>query len=105
MTVPILPGRVTSGLIVLQLAILVWTLATAAGHPFSMYCAVGDDGLGDAFSSLHFVFLLLVPLGIASLRFARLRLLYAVILIASLSVLTQQKAMIGSGHLHCDPAT
>lgn len=102
MTVPILPGRVITGLIVAQLAILIWTLTSASGHYFSMFCAVGDDGFGDAFSSLHFVFLLLLPLGLASLRFARLRILYAIILVLSLATLTQQKAMMNAGHLHCD---
>lgn len=102
MTVPILPGRVITGLIAAQLAILIWTLTSAAGHYFSMFCAVGDDGIGDAFSSLHFVFLLLLPLGLASLRFARLRIVYAIILVLSLATLTQQKAMMNAGHLHCD---
>lgn len=102
MTVPILPGRVITGLIVAQLAILIWTLTSSGGHYFSMFCAVGDDGIGDAFSSLHFVFLLLLPLGLASLRFARLRIVYAIILVLSLATLTQQKAMMNAGHLHCD---
>lgn len=102
MTVPIIPGRVTTGLILLQLGILIWTLTTAAGRYFSMFCAVGDDGVGDAFSSLHFVFLLLLPLGLASLRFARLRIVYAIVLVISLATLTQQRAMMESGHLHCD---
>ncbi|PKB25825.1 hypothetical protein B0I00_1032 [Novosphingobium kunmingense] len=102
MSVPIIPGRVTTGLILLQLGILIWTLTTAAGHFFSMFCAVGDDGMGDAFSSLHFVFLLLLPLGLASLRFSRLRIVYAVILLVSLATLTQQRAMMEAGHLHCE---
>lgn len=102
MRLPIIPGRVTTGLIVLQLAILIWTLAASAGHPYSMFCAVGDDGIGDAFSSLHFVFLLLLPLGLFSLRFAKLRIVYAVILALSLAVLTQQGRMIEAGHIHCE---
>ncbi|WP_296681238.1 hypothetical protein [Novosphingobium sp.] len=102
MKLPIIPGRVATGLLVAQLGILIWTLSSSAGGFFSMFCAVGDDAAGDAYSNVHLVFLLLLPLGLASLRYAKLRLIYAVILIASLATLTQQKAMLDAGHLHCD---
>lgn len=102
MNLPILSSRLTIGFIVLQLAVLIWSLTTKLGSAYSMFCAVGDDGLGDAFSSLHFIFFLLLPLGLASLRFARLRIVYAVILFASLAALTQQQSLLSDGHLHCD---
>ena len=102
MTIPTVPVRVTIGLIVLQLAVLLWTVTSSSGASFSMFCAVGDDALGDAFSTLHFAFLLLLPIGLASLRFPWLRLVYAVVLLASLATLTQQRNLIAAGHLHCD---
>ena len=102
MNLPILSSRLTVGFIVLQLAVLIWSLTTNMGTAYSMFCAVGDDGLGDAFSSLHFIFLLLLPLGLASLRYARLRIVYAVVLFASLAALTQQQSLLNDGHLHCD---
>lgn len=102
MNLPILSSRLTVGFIVLQMAVLIWSLTTNQGLAYSMFCAVGDDGLGDAFSSLHFIFLLILPLGLASLRFAKLRIVYAVILFASLAALTQQQSLLSDGHLHCD---
>lgn len=102
MRFPILPVRVTAALIVLQLAVLVWTLMSDRGLHYAPFCSAGNDRLGNAFGNLHMAFLLALPLGLVSLKFRHLRVIYAIVLVLGLAALTQQRVLFDQGHLHCD---
>lgn len=102
MRFPILPVRVAAALIVLQLAVLVWTVTSDLGVYYSPFCSAGNDRLANAFGNLHMALLLALPLGLVSLKFRHLRVIYAIVLVLGLATLTQQKVLFDQGHLHCD---
>lgn len=68
---------------------------------FSIFCTAGHGWLPKAYATLHLGFAGLVVMGLAALRWPRLRLAYAVLLGVGLVVLTFQPALVASGQLTC----
>lgn len=91
------------GLLAAQLGLLLLSLDAGAYARLSIFCTgPASSRIGLAFGLLHLLFALLVPLGIASLRFARLRVVYAGLLLAALALLPVQVHLVEQGRMTCD---
>jgi hypothetical protein len=85
----------------LQGAVFLWAMD---GGQASILCVRGHGWLPQVYALLHLGFLVMAVLGFAALRWQRLRVTYAVLLIAGLIVLTFQPALVASGRLTCAPS-
>jgi hypothetical protein len=69
----------------------------------SVFCTgPSSSALAGAFGGLHLLFLGVAVLGVISLRIARLRLLYAVLLMLGIAALPLQAKLVADGQLSCD---
>lgn len=95
-------GRlIVAVLLALQLSLL-W-LSLGPLDRVSVFCTgPRSSAIAGVFGGLHLLFLGLGVLGIVSLRFARLRLFYAVLLILGVTALPIQAKLVSDGQLRCD---
>jgi hypothetical protein len=95
-------GRlIVAALLALQLSLL-WLSLGPLGQA-SVFCTGPNSSpLAGAFGGLHLLFLALAVLGLVSLRIARLRLLYAVLLVIGVAALPLQAKLVSEGLLTCD---
>lgn len=95
-------GRlIVAALLVLQLSLL-W-LSLGPFDRASVFCTgPSSSAVATVFGALHLLFLALLVLGAISLRIARLRLLYALLLLLGIAALPLQANLVASGQLHCD---
>lgn len=95
-------GRlIVAVLIALQLCLL-W-LSMGAFDRASVFCTgPSSSGIAAVFGALHLMFVALMVLGAVSLRFARFRLVYAVLLLQGITALPLQAKLVADGQLQCD---
>lgn len=95
-------GRlVVAALLAVQLSLL-W-LSFGPLDRASVFCTgPNSSAIAGVFGGLHLLFLGLAILGVVSLRFARLRLLYAVLLLLGVTALPLQAKLVSDGQLRCD---
>jgi hypothetical protein len=90
-------------LLAVQVTLFLLSMDAGAFASLSIFCTGPvASRLGLAFGLLHLLFAMLVPLGIASLWFARLRVAYAALLIGTLALLPVQAHLVEQGSMACD---
>jgi hypothetical protein len=83
-------------------ALLLW-LSLGPLAQISIFCTgPRSSTVAGLFGGLHLLFFALVVLGLLSLRFASLRLLYVLLLVMALATLPVQAKLVSSGELRCD---
>ena len=83
-------------------ALLFW-LSLGALDQISIFCTgPRSSAIAGLFGSIHLVFVALACLGVLSLRFTRLRYLYAGLILIGLASLPLQAKLVSAGQLQCD---
>ncbi len=97
---------IVASLLLAQLACLWLSLNDGS---YSIFCtgastlvATASPALARAFGILHLSFAGLLFLGLASIRWARLRPIYIAVTICGMCLLPVQSALVGAGRLTCD---
>lgn len=80
--------------------VLAW-LSMGPLAEISLFCT-GAKGRLEFFGFLHLLFAGLFVLGLVSLAWSRIRLVYAALIVVSLLALPVQARLVDRGQLHCD---
>jgi hypothetical protein len=90
----------TPALLMVQLLLLLFTVNGL--DSISLFCTAASSALLSSLGFVHVAYALLVLLGVAALRWARLRLWYVLLLGLTLPALPLQAWLVGKGLLYCD---
>lgn len=94
-------ARAVLMMLVLQIMVLITSLGTHG--EVSIFCTGPAHGLlPTTFALLHLLFLVLLAVGIFSLKWRRVRPFYLIILVFALAALPVQAKLVHAGALKCD---
>lgn len=82
-----------------QGAVFLWAMDRGTA---TIFCTTGKGWLPVVYVALHLGFSVMAVVGLAALRWPRLRVIYAGALAAGLVVLMLQPALVAGGRLTCD---
>jgi hypothetical protein len=91
-----------STIVVSLLLIVQLVLAFNTPDEWSIWCTASKNPNWEWITWVHFALWLLFVIGVASLVQRRLRLMYAILVIAGLAVLPLQGRLVEQRVLHCD---
>lgn len=92
-----------TAILIVQIVLFLLSMDAGAYAKISIFCTgPASSRFGFLFGSLHLLFVPFLLIGLLSLKFTRLRLLYAGLLAVSLGILPIQAAFVSRGTLTCD---
>ena len=96
--------KITLAIVLLLLAVqggLAW-MSMGPLSKISVFCTGTRSSSLEAFGYVHVLFAGLFVLGLISLIWTRMRVVYAALIVASLLALPVQASLVDRGQLHCD---